>query len=86
MRAEQIRVSVRLAPHCDADAFLAAAEEALGHPVQLAQRLRGVPVLSLWLHSDELETIQSLPGVGRAVREGRSQIPPKPLSPRRERE
>ena len=86
MRAERIRVTVRLAPEWDADDFLAAAEEALGHPVPVAQRLRSAPVLSLWLSCGELEIIQTLPGVERAVREGRSQIPPMPPLPRRERE
>ena len=86
MRAEQIRVSVRLAQECDADAFLAAAEEALGHPVHVAQHLRTAPVLSLWVNSGELEMLRLLPGVERAEREGKSRIPPRPRIPRQERE
>ena len=86
MREERIRVAVRLAPEWDADTFLAAAEEALGHPVPVAQRLRTAPVLSLWLRRGELETIQTLPGVEQASPERKNQIPPRPPLPKQERE
>ena len=81
MRAERIRVAVKLRKDADADAVLASAEEALGHPVQLVHRLRSSPVLSLWLLQTELDTVRMLPGVERAAPEGRISLPPAPKRP-----
>jgi hypothetical protein len=85
MRAEQIRVLVRLEQDADAEAVLAAAEEALGRPVEPLLRFRTAPLLTLRLTGAELERVRRLPGVKRAEPEGRLPAP-SPIRPGQERE
>ena len=79
------RIRVRLRPGADAEAVLAAAEEALGRPVEVLSRLRTAPVLSLMAARAELEALRRLPGVAQAEPEGRCELPPRPQKPRQER-
>ncbi len=79
MQPEKIRVSLRLEPDQDTEEFLLRLEEDLGRPPEIAQRLRTVKVLSLWLSAPELDRVRRMPGVLRAAREERRELPPPPI-------
>ncbi len=81
--AERFRVLLRLAPDADADAVLAAAEESLGRSVEVINRLRTVPVLSVSAGRSELEILRRVPGVAAAEPEGRCELPPRPIPSRK---
>lgn len=83
MIAKTIRVSVKLEPDCDGEAFLKSLEETLDRPVRPVSRVKSAKVFSLLLTRAELEKTKSLPGVCRAEPEGRAELPPKPRTARK---
>ena len=85
MERKTLRVSIAPEKETDADALVAALEDALGHPLEIVLRLRRSGVLSCRLAETELETVRSVPGVRCVQIERRAEIPPAPRPPRAER-
>lgn len=77
-----VRVMLKLAPEADPEAVLAAAEKALGRPIDSVRQVKGAGVLAFPAVPSELALLRELPGVQKAEREGTASLPPDPVKHR----